>query len=52
MGKVPVDRERFTMVVIIGNIVAETCFRWKVEIGSTSHCLLDMQKFSNFVDRK
>ena len=28
------------MVVIIGRIVAETCFRRKVKIGSRSHCLL------------
>ena len=40
MGKVPVDRERLTMVVIIGRIVAETSFRWNVGIGSRSHCLL------------
>ena len=40
MGKVPVDGERFTMVVIIGRIVAETCFRRKVRMGSRSHCLL------------
>ena len=40
MGKVPVDRERFIMVVIIGRIVAETYFRRKVWIGSRSHCLL------------
>ena len=39
MEKVPVDRERLTMVVIIGRIVAETSFR-KVGIGSRSHCLL------------
>ena len=32
--------ERFTMVVIIGRIVAETCFRRKAGIGSMSHCLL------------
>ena len=25
MGKVPVNKERFTMVVTIGKIVAETC---------------------------
>ena len=31
--KVPVDRERLTMVVIIGRIVADTSFRRKVEIG-------------------
>ena len=30
MGKVPVDRSRFTIVVIIGRIVAETCFRMKM----------------------
>ena len=40
MGKVPVDRERLTMVVIIGRIVAETSFRRNVGIGSRSHCLL------------
>ena len=40
MGNVTVDRERFTMVVIIGRIVAETCFKRKVGIGSRSHCLL------------
>ena len=40
MGKVPVDRERLTMVVIIGRIVAETSFRRKVGIGSMLHCLL------------
>ena len=40
MGKVPVDRERFIMVVIIGRIVAQTCFKRKVGIGSRSHCLL------------
>ena len=27
MGKVPVDRERLTIVVITGRIVAETSFR-------------------------
>ena len=41
MAKVPVDRETFIMVAIIGKIVAETCFRGKVEIGSRSHCLLE-----------
>ena len=40
MGKVPVDRESLTMVVIIGRIIAEICFRRKVGIGSRSHCLL------------
>ena len=40
MGKVPVDKEKFTMVVIIGRIVAETYFRRNVGIGSRSHCLL------------
>ena len=39
MGKVPVERERFTMVFIIGRIVAKTCFR-RVWIGSRSHCSL------------
>ena len=38
MEKVPVDRERLTMVVIIGRMVAETCFRRKLE--TRSHCLL------------
>ena len=40
MGEVPVDRKRLTMVVNIGRIVAETCFRRKVGIGSRLHCLL------------
>ena len=40
MGKVPVDREILTMVVIIGRIVAETYFRRNVGKGSRSHCLL------------
>ena len=40
MAKVPVDRERFTIVVIIGRIVAEASFRMNVRIGSRSHCLL------------
>ena len=40
MGKVPVDRERLTMVVIIGRMVVETCFRRKVGTGSRLHCLL------------
>ena len=38
-AKVPVDRERLAMIVIIGRIVAETSFRRKVGIGSRSHCL-------------
>ena len=40
MGKVLVDRERFTMVVLVGRIIAETSFMRKVGIGSRSHCLL------------
>ena len=40
MGKLPVDRERLTMVVIIRRIVAETSFRRKVGIWPKSHCLL------------
>ena len=40
MAKVSVDRERLTMVVIIGRIVAETSFRRNVGIGSRSHWLL------------
>ena len=53
LRKVPVDRERLTMVVIIGRIVAETSFRRNVGIGSWSHCLFSrgMQEFSDFVDR-
>ena len=39
MRKVPVDRERLTMVVIIRRIVAETSFRRKVGIGWRSYCL-------------
>ena len=35
MGKVPVDREKITIVVMIGRIVAETYFRRK--------CLLLLQ---------
>ena len=31
-------KERFTMVIVIGRIVAETCFRRKVGIGSWLHC--------------
>ena len=41
MGKMPVDRGRFTKVVIIGGMVAETCFRRKVGIWSRSRCLLE-----------
>ena len=40
MGEVPADRERLTMVVIIGRIVTQTSFRRKVRIESRSHCLL------------
>ena len=40
MWKVPVDREIFSMVVIIGRIVEETCFRRKAGIGSKPHSLL------------
>ena len=40
MEKVPLDRERLTMVVIIGRIVTETSFRRKVGIRSRLHCLL------------
>ena len=41
MRKVPVDRERLTMVVITGRIVSETSFRRNVGIGSRSHYLLE-----------
>ena len=40
MGKMPVESVRFTMVVIIGRIVAETSFRRKVGMSSRSHCFL------------
>ena len=40
MGKMPIDRERFAMVVILREIVAETCFRRNVRIWLRSHCLL------------
>ena len=40
MGKVIADRERFTMVVIMGRIVTKTWLMRKVGIGSRSHCLL------------
>ena len=33
------DRERLTVVVIIGRIVEEPFFRMKVVIGSRSNCL-------------
>ena len=39
-GEVPADRERLTMVVLTGRIVAEICFRRKVGIGSRPHCFL------------
>ena len=35
MGKVPVDRKRLTMVVIMGRIVVKTSFKRKVGIGSS-----------------
>ena len=44
MSKMPVDRERFTMVFIIGQMVAETCIWRKVGIRSRSHCLLGEAK--------
>ena len=40
-GKSTVNRERITMAVIIGRIVAETSFWRKVGIGSRSHCLFE-----------
>ena len=53
MGKVPVDRERFIMVLIIGRIVAETCFRRKVgnRVEVTLFIRRGMQEFSDFVNR-
>ena len=41
MGEKLVDNERFTMVFIIGRIVAETCFWSKMKIRSRSHCLIE-----------
>ena len=35
-----VDREIVTMVVVIGRIVAEICFKRKMRIGSRSYWLL------------
>ena len=34
VGKVPVVKERLTMVVMIGRMVDETCFKRKVGMGS------------------
>ena len=53
MGKVSVDRERFTMVVITGRIVTETCFRRKVgdRVEVTLFIRRGMQEFSDIVNR-
>ena len=37
--KVPVVKEMLTIVVIIGRMVDETCFKRKVGMGSRSHWL-------------
>ena len=52
MGKVPVDRERYIMVVIIGRIVAELVLggRWD-RVKVTLFIRRRMQEFSDFVDR-
>lgn len=39
VGKVPVDKERLTMAVMMGEMISETCFRREVGTGSRSHCL-------------
>ena len=39
-GKVPVEIERLTMLVIVGTMIFETCLRRTVWMGSRSHCLL------------
>ena len=39
-GKSTCRQERLTTVVIIGRIVAETCFMTEAETGLRSHCLL------------
>ena len=52
MGKVSVDKETLTMVVIIGKIVAETCFRRKGDrVEVTLFIRRGMQEFSDFVNR-
>ena len=53
MGKVPVNRERFTMVVIIERIVAETCFRRQVgdRVKVTLFIRRGMQEFRDFLNR-
>ena len=52
-GLFEMNWERLTMIVIIGRIVAETCFRRNVGIASRSHLFIrrGMQEFSDFVNR-
>ena len=38
-GKVPVDKERLTMLVMVGARTDMDCWRMEVGIGSSSHCL-------------
>ena len=50
-GKVPEDRERLMMLVIIGASTEIDCLTRDVEMGSSSHCLVDdCRKLGNFVD--
>lgn len=38
-GNEPVDKERLTMLVIVGSRMDEHCFNRAVGMGSRSHCL-------------
>ena len=38
IGKVPVDRETLTMVVMVGRMVADIYLKCYLEIGLRSHC--------------
>ena len=54
MGKVHVDRERFIIFVIVGRIVAKTCFRRTeggIRVKVTLFIRRGMQMFSHFVTR-
>ena len=47
-----IDRERITMVVVIGRIVAETCFRWKMGwVEVTLFIRRGIQMFIDFINR-
>ena len=39
-GKVPEDRDRLTMLVIVGARMEIDCLRRDVGMGSSSHCLV------------